>query len=110
MVVDNKSFKDRIDIVNSELNSKLDTFMVATSAQFANMANGNRDKGILRTPKVGGSRDLGMRNQKQYDRSFKNLFSVGNPKVEVPVFKGEQSREWTKKAQKYFQLYHIPMD
>ena len=64
IVADNKSFEDRIDAMNSELSSKMDTFMVAISAQFANVANGNRDREILRTPKARASRDLGMRNQK----------------------------------------------
>nr|XP_027090423.1 uncharacterized protein LOC113711457 [Coffea arabica] len=105
MATDKRSLEDKIDAVSSELSGKLDAFMAALTVQLT-----NRDKGLLRTPEVGGNRSTDNGAQGQQERGYQAGFSTGNIKLELPVFKGEQPREWIRKTQKYFQLHRIPKE
>ena len=105
MATDKKSLEDKINAVNSDLSSKMDAFMAAIVAQIT-----NRDRVLLRTPKTSGNMSTKMGGQGQQKKTFRSSFSVGNPKVELPAFKGEQLLELIRKAQKYFQLHHIPKE
>ena len=93
MAANKQIMEERLDAVSMELNNKLDAFMVAISQQLSSLNRGNPEKGILGSPEGSHSRSSDMVTREQGERNVRSSFYASAPKLEIPVFRGNNPRK-----------------
>ena len=110
-LLNRKQTDERLETITAELK----TLVATVSTQYGNlMRTINGDKGILgpgsnaeKSPNRSGNRNVIWLDEPHQERGVRKNFHGPFPKVEFPLFRGENPREWLRKCIKYFQIYHV---
>ncbi|XP_027060758.1 uncharacterized protein [Coffea arabica] len=110
-LLNRKQIDERLETITAELK----TLVATVSTQYGNlMRTINGDKGILgpgsnaeKFPNRSGNRNVIWLDEPHQERGVRKNFHGPFPKVEFPLFRGENPREWLRKCIKYFQIYHV---